>query len=105
VITRLSVQLNGDVKSVLHHPRVTKYLSIYKKLMQKKETLTHIPHTSMPSPDMLKDVISLLEEVSITLYCVLFCHIYLAFLSRNKYCSLLCVITSLVIVLPQLGSC
>ena len=90
VITRLSVQLNGDVKSVLHHPRVTKYLSIYKKLMQNKETLTHIPHTSMPSPDMLKDVISLLEEVSITLYCFLFSDLSCSCFSRNKYCSLVC---------------
>ena len=30
--------------------------------MQRKQDVTHIPNTMRPSPDMVKDVISLLEE-------------------------------------------
>lgn len=62
MISRLSVQLNNDVQNVLHHSKVSKYISIYKKLMQRKQDVTHIPNTMRPSPDMVKDVISLLEE-------------------------------------------
>jgi hypothetical protein len=62
VISRLSAQMNNDVKNILHHSKVSKYISIYKKLMQNKSSVTHIPNTMRPSPEMIKDVISLLED-------------------------------------------
>jgi len=69
VISRLSTQFNGDVKEVLHHSKLTKFLSIYKTVMQEKNRLTylndhHLPAIERPSTELVQDIISLLQNAS-----------------------------------------
>lgn len=73
VVQRLSVHLNGDVKNVLTpDSRVSKLLSIYTTVMQEREKRLLIPTTSMPSTELVQEIIAMLQrlplDVSLTVY-------------------------------------
>lgn len=62
VLARLSQSLNGEVKELLVSSKISKLISIYKSVMQQKQQQHSMPLVTVPSCDLVQEIITLLQE-------------------------------------------